>query len=839
MEWNYLLKGLKEKFELEETDIELSNLNYKVGNTSGMDVTGQVPSALAERVGSSAQRGGSSMEVLLKNPTSFQIDREPLYNAVQQLGLDITFHSSPDMGYTSPYKTGRGRGFEIVQEYFTKYLRQMASFKEEKEQREGLDFEISRINPHISTGQLPPLEQQGPQDIGLGPFGDNIGEMSEEKFSRRDDEGNNIYRNEEFLKKLYEVFLKEEVDFEYQYYSLFSNFSKKFERKWAEARKEALDPRFNDADLENKVSIITTLSAQDPGIGTKWQDVLREQSFDEISLEQTIQSFPPRANINIPQSVSNLEEANRALRQLTGAVNLSQIRQLPSSYYTISRSLERELQLIDMNNELEELKDVTLDNLAEALKKLWDEKEEDGDMYYLPIEGRIEAIGNRLEVSPKRIQEEAYLEEKEELEEAALGVITNQEGYFEQDNEDYMRFLKSISQNFEQAMWVESNLLYKIIPAWMSSSHIEYRKDGQVVHKSFEGPKFIWDTLIERKYDVDFGEEYLNRLEEDEEFRLDVGSAAAAVYVWGHFTQIRNYFDTDDAAIMSHFEEEPSKLAEIEEDGWTWIKWMNEFGIGVNMETMYGNPQTYLKLWRPKDIVACCRGINITARNQLGEINDELYDCPLKFTIDPEHTASFGGDPMKHMNDLARQEEWVAENMADKVPADKDKPLAKMVRTYHLTKPGWETQQGVGHLHGGFRYGDEQLYSWLHQMVMDGFGQAEEDASIIYEIGGEQVGTVQKAKLSMNMIELGISPDDLDPSKVNPGEKYRDEREALMARFFNMDRPTYNREWAKIEQHAFDPLKGLLESSEFEHTWTSSAALNKGKQREFPGEEFK
>jgi len=87
----YLLKDLKKNFGTSESDLELSDLNYKVGNTSGMDVTGNIPSAIAERVGNSAQRGGSMMEVLLKNPTSFQIDRDPLYNTIQQLGLDITF----------------------------------------------------------------------------------------------------------------------------------------------------------------------------------------------------------------------------------------------------------------------------------------------------------------------------------------------------------------------------------------------------------------------------------------------------------------------------------------------------------------------------------------------------------------------------------------------------------------------------------------------------------------------------------------------------------------------------------------------------------------------------
>jgi hypothetical protein len=125
-------------------------------------------------------------------------------------------------------------------------------------------------------------------------------------------------------------------------------------------------------------------------------------------------------------------------------------------------------------------------------------------------------------------------------------------------------------------------------------------------------------------------------------------------------------------------------------------------------------------------------------------------------------------------------------------------------------------------------------------MVENGFTQSDERASIMYEVGGEMTGTVQKAKLSMNMIELGISPEELDPAKVDPGKEYRNEEEALIARFYGMDRPSFNREWAKIEDHAFDPLQGLLESEEFDHTWTSTAALkNDTRPQEFQSEEYK
>jgi hypothetical protein len=175
---------------------------------------------------------------------------------------------------------------------------------------------------------------------------------------------------------------------------------------------------------------------------------------------------------------------------------------------------------------------------------------------------------------------------------------------------------------------------------------------------------------------------------------------------------------------------------------------------------------------------------------------------------------------------------------------DSSKPLAKMVRMYHLTKPGHETSGGVGHTHGPFRKGDKGLYSWLFKIVKWGFTRTDEDgerASVMYEVGGEQVGTVYQAKLAMDLIELGVSPKELDPNAVDPGEEPESEREALIARFFGIERSSYNKEWSKIEEHAFDPLKGLLEAEEFDFTYSSNAAIEQGGNRpnEWKEEEYR
>jgi hypothetical protein len=312
---------------------------------------------------------------------------------------------------------------------------------------------------------------------------------------------------------------------------------------------------------------------------------------------------------------------------------------------------------------------------------------------------------------------------------------------------------------------------------------------------------------------------YFDALEESHDFRMDVSAAVAACYVWGHFTQMNSEFESGDR---------------------TWMEFMNAKGIGVNLEAMHGNPQQLLKLWRPKDIATASHAINITARNELGEIHPELDGCIAKFTIDMEHVASFGANPWEQMKEMIDNEEKIASYEDYTTGIDPEKPLAKILRQYHLMKPGVESQQGT--YHGPFRRGDKQLYTWLYRLVEEGFARNEvEQAAIMYEQGEEKESTIYTARIAMNMIELGIEPDEVTPDNVDPGkDKYKDEREALIARFFGIDRANYSKEWAKIEEHAFDPLEGLLEAEQFDYTYSSVASIEADNNpRDYGGEEYK
>ncbi|MFB6115437.1 MAG: hypothetical protein ABEK04_04020 [Candidatus Nanohalobium sp.] len=521
-----------------------------------------------------------------------------------------------------------------------------------------------------------------------------------------------------------------------------------------------------------------------------------------------------------------------------------------------SEALPNDISYADLFTEesKEEFKKKVKKELGDKLDELWYGEEKENatpENFLISVQSKKNAVIRNLDIEREKILEEASdipaedfrsdSDKEWDLDEAAEAVLSGKKEFFEENGgepEELHRELLDVltGQSFENEFWKESNMFYFIIPAWMTSS--SESEDG---HEGWEAPEFIWETIVERRWgdefnlnlrnpDPDDEEGYFDALEQSREFRMDVAAASAAVYFWSHFTQVEQEFQIDG-----------NQHVPSDQGRYTWIEWMNKYGIGVNMEAMAGSPNEMFKLWRPKDMVTACRAVNITARENLEEIHEDLDKGLAKFTIDMEHTASFGVEPWKEMEILIEQEKWLADQDYN-VIVDEEKPLAYITRMYHLTKPGWETSQGTGHTHGPFRKGDVELYEWLYKMVEAGFGRNEgEEAYVMYEIGGEQIGTVYQAQIAMDLIELGVDPDDLDPSRVDPGSDYRDEEEALMARFFGMDSPNYNREWAKIEEHAFDPLDGLLQAEGFDFTWSGSGAIDQGGNRpnEWKSEEYK
>lgn len=877
----YILKRLKKKFEVTNKykSQGFPDMNYKVGNTSGLDVAPNVPSPLNERLGSLAQRGGGVMELIIKSPATFQVDKERLFDTINSLEIDVSFHSEPSIGYTSAY---RGN-YEPTHNYFTRYLEQFAIFKRDAEKRAeedekfklGNGLAISRINPHISTSPLPALEEERPGDTGLDPFGFSLTDLKEDMMEEKDIEGKNIYRNQEFLRRLYQVFLSDDVfgDREYQYYQNFTSFSPKFDKKWRKLQNQTANHYYRTATgayntkLEDKADVISAVANTDPAITKEWLDILDDYNFEEIKVPDELSGGP------IPETINNLEDLDDFIRiVLSQRYRLSELQTLSNLLYFLQnkelnrvRSLQFQSEDVEIPLELQEdiwnrIKSLEDEEgtLEQALDELWMAKADEEDerkISLIPVEAKVGGLTSQLEIPQNKIQEETFQNHKDELNSQVEKLFSDKSMFEHKDDqinaeEQYERFLRLFINNFERAMWMESNIMYKIIPAWMAvaDKKIETEEKG-TVHKGWRGPKFLWDTLVKRKwaekegYNIDLtaprgGDKgeigFLDLLEDNKEFQEDVAAASAACYVWGHFTQKEGQFKV---TRESHMDDITGGEGRV-----TWMEWMNKYGIGVNLEAMPGSPQQQFKIWRPRHIVAACRAINITARRELEDIHQDLDGMIAKFTIDLEHTATFGVDPWKTMENLIDQEKDLAENhlASDyKLNIEAEKPLAKVLRMWHLMRPGLETTQSET-LHGPWDHGDEQLYKWLYRMVEAGFARnPEEPGYVMYEVGGDDRGTVYMAKIAMNMVELGITPDELDPSIVDPGEDYKNEKEALIARFYGMDKTSYDREWAKIEEHAFDPLQGLLEAEQFDYTYSSSAALqNENRPGEWQSEEY-
>ena len=787
-----------DKLKDKEDDIEgFKDMNYQVGNTTGMDV-GQEPGPLYQRIGSTAQKGGEVLEILLQNPATFQVDREDVLNVISQLDVDVTFHGNTDLGYGAAYATraqGVQAGYNVVHRYFTRYLEQLASFK--KEVDEEYDFEVGYVNMHASTEQIPPLEEQIASDKSLDPFGYSIGEVNSKEI--------NIYKNKDFMELLFDYLIVEYVELTQYYDRLFSRYSDWFKEQWQEAQEEEADKMYFsglEGKLRKKAGLIETAAQTDQGASFTFREKVEENDL------------PRPIEIPNPQSPEDNRKTD-SLKEIIGFYSRQgvEIRRLSDIIYNVQNNSPVGRAQFSLSHSD---KKMILNQLNDVMNALWTGN---GTGKGLSLQGKLSALTNRLDIQASTIYDRA---DSEELREKAKKAFAGREEAYnsmkdENGNLKYLElFDKLISQTrLGREIEKESTVFYNIMPAWLTKADEEF--EG---HPGFEAPRFIWETIVEDNYDLDFGDygAIKNKLDSDREFRIDVTAAVAATYLWGQFTQRTDNFDGDEKTGL-----EPAQDI-------TWIKWMNRHGLKTNIEAMHGDPGNLLRLWRPKDISVACRAVNLTARKRKDDWEADFQGNPLKFTVDLEHTASFGVDPEVELKKMIEQEEKLADD--DRFDIDPDKPLADILKSYHLTKPGFE-QQGI-HRHGPFMRGDTVLYRYMYLMIEAGFCRNEEDNGIVmFEIGGEYAETLYTTRIAMDLIELGVKPDELDPVNIPDDNEYENRKQALMARFFGLDESSTSMEWTKIEEHAFDPLDGLLEAEDFDFTYSGRAATDNGTR---PGE---
>lgn len=875
----FILDRLKEKFKDEDEEEEggFDDMNYIIGNSSAMDV-GEFPTPMDERIGYASMIGGKVMELQITNPSTFELEGDKMIKTINQLGLDITTHPDMNAGFCTAEKSARGEeyGYDTVEQYFTDYLQELAYFKKRVESLgEGDEtlFNIGRMNPHISTSPMPALEERMANDVGVDPFGFEIAEMNDEIQKLRNHQGQNIWENEEFLRRVYYTFFVQEVDFAFQYYGMFMRYSSEFEDEWEKAQREATnqyyrhytEERTNSTaeELGEKASVIRTAQGQDRGIETVWFDIIQDYPAKNIK-SLIVQTDEDEEGNTIVENVEEVTEdiplpaaIEEGIQQLqTASLAIKRFEENPPTAQDYIRVLGSDLRDVDNSDNLieraSEFRDQNIENIEDGLKKALDTLWTGNGEERMSIDAKIGALNSRFDIEQRKIQEVAYQEDRDNLEDEAEKVFMGEEGYFDKEGPEegleglnkHQELLKNLMQNFKQELWKESKLFYYIIPAWMSQAN-QVKKDE---HEGWKAPEFIWETLVEQKWSEDFEGEYdldltnpekddgyFEALQKNDEFRMDVAAAVGACYAWGHYTQRKAQFDLKGR----DFGLEDNEAEEVQNEGWTWVKWMNKFGLGVNLETMQGSPQMRFKIWRPKDIAVTAHAINLTAREQLDEINEELDGCPAKFTIDMEHVATMGAPPLHEMELFWKQEGELAKTDYE-LQIDSDKPIAKILRQMHLMDPGVEGQRGTHH--GAFERGNEQLYNWLYEFVKHGFARNEnEPATVLFELAEHNAESSYMMRITMDLIQLGVEPDDLDPARVDPSTNPDSEEEALIGRFYGIERENYTREWAKIEEHAFDPLKGLLEADDWDYTYSSNAAVEQGGNRpnEWKGEEYK
>ena len=808
-------------------------MHYIVGNTSGLDI-GQVPSPIDQRVGRMAQIGGSLMEIQITNPATFQIDRRELLNVINQIDLDITLHGDPNIGFTAAYATRAqgGAGYNIVHRYMKRYIEQMAGFKHEIDNREDLDFNMGYVNMHASTAQIPSLEERLASDISMDPFGESLIDFSEGS-SRRI----NIWRNEEFMEDLFDYWFLQVVDRPWQYYEpsrgtgTFYTADENFADAWDDAKADVADGFFaRESDPDTRIGLFQSIAGFDQDVDIRF---LEERDDKELP-----RSFTAQVNIvvqgeeegemreeKLPVEFNTLGDVNqyctvpgrRSLLDAPGRLARDKYRLDQKTFEVNPPAPNLQPQQVQGFDKSTFDSESVIQALMELIEDIWDSEA-------VSTQSKTTALSRNLDIQQNKIWEKAETEVEDEA----------RKTFAHSSWETREEILDQLSNGRERDDFLkESSVFFQIIPAWMQNADYSAEMEGENLHPGWESPKFIWDAIVGDTFE-DY-EEFQDFLQESRENQLDVIAAVGCAYIWGHWTQVEDGFE------RQAFESDTSNLDKPElKNGtrgrYTWSEWMNKFGLKLNIEAMYGDPGQILRVWRPKDIAIVCHAINRTAKNQ-SENWAEDYGGPIaKFTIDMEHTASFGVDPYQEIKKLIDKEKEIA----SETEADSDKPLAEIMKTYHLTKPGWEQQQG--HRHGPFARGDETLYKWLYKMIENGFCRNPGDRGVVmFEVGGEYREEMYVIRVAMDMIAEGIKPEDLDPNDIPLEGEYENSKQALMARFFGLDKPQFNSEWTKIQEHAFDPLDGLLEAESFDHTWTGRAALEEGGARpqEWMKEEYR
>lgn len=172
----------------------------------------------------------------------------------------------------------------------------------------------------------------------------------------------------------------------------------------------------------------------------------------------------------------------------------------------------------------------------------------------------------------------------------------------------------------------------------------------------------------------------------------------------------------------------------------------------------------------------------------------------VKMAVDFEHLASHGYDLEREISTS---------------PGD----MGRYVKVMHLGSYPSPT-----HIHAAIEKGDVYLYRLLWLMRKKGM----KDAYLIFERGGGKEEEVWKQSTT-NLKDIAMYLE----AKISP--------EKLPPEFYGFNKEDIEHDRRIMEEHTFDPLQGLLESPQLQHTWLGREAISKKgmKPEEWAKEEYR
>ncbi len=187
------------------------------------------------------------------------------------------------------------------------------------------------------------------------------------------------------------------------------------------------------------------------------------------------------------------------------------------------------------------------------------------------------------------------------------------------------------------------------------------------------------------------------------------------------------------------------------------------------------------------------RQINVAVR----VIREKLKTNNVWMLTDFEHTATQGVDPIVDMEEIVRL-----------IP-----DFGSICISCHSNAPN------PSHAHEPLELGDIRVYKLLYYMRQTGFGKGR-DVYMIYERGGGDdpfKRSVETLRLVAEQLEKDVHPSKLPPEFFGyKGAVAGDETRQLQI----------------VRDHAWEPLKDLMEMPDEEFTMLGTAALKKGKRPE-------